>query len=184
MSGLGEQERRTTALRVREGHRRCTPWPADSSSACIDAPARGHATDNDAGRPPDAGACVGGHAVPPDTAASGVVLIPKRSSFRRSHLYVEYEYQCCMGVGQIENELDKLGCGRTAGPLPSGRAPAASNVVRTYGLPPVPRAEAQPFGRKSNFSNSFRFVQLPYDTGILNTSFFQGRILNTSSAFV
>ena len=93
--------------------------------------------------------------------ASRTVVLSVRS------VYLSGLVLSCMGVGQIENEneLDKLGCGRTAGPLPSGRAPVASNVVRTYGLPPVPRAEAQPFGRKSNLSKSFQFVQLPYDSG-------------------
>eukprot|EP00966_Prymnesium_polylepis_P104636 2423739-Prymnesium_polylepis.1 len=40
----------------------------------------------------------------------------------------------------------------------------ASNEVYIYGLPPVPRADAQPFRRKSNLFNFFVVVQLPCDT--------------------
>ena len=84
--------------------------------------------------------------------------------------HVAIQYQCRMGVGQLKNIWTHWICGRTAGPLTVGRAPVVSNVVRTYGLPPVSRSEAQPLGRKSNLSKSFLVVQLPCDTGSMLVS--------------
>eukprot|EP00966_Prymnesium_polylepis_P088116 2039217-Prymnesium_polylepis.1 len=46
-----------------------------------------------------------------------------------------------------------------------GTTPVASNEVYTYGLPPVPRAETQPFRRNANLFNLVVVVQLPCDTG-------------------
>ena len=61
--------------------------------------------------------------------------------------------------------IRSMSCTRVMRARAVGRAPVVSNVVRTYGLPPVSRSEDQPLGRKSNLSKYFLVVQLPCDTG-------------------